>query len=78
MQIVIVLVIAAVAVGVVLFPLLRKNEMHAGGRVSEEVLNEETRQYRNALKADTLCERCLYANPPKSRYCADCGTTLST
>ena len=32
--------------------------------------------YRNALKSGTLCDRCLYANPPKSRYCADCGRVL--
>lgn len=45
-------------------------------KVTVEELDEEVQRYRDAVKADTLCDRCLYANPPKSRYCADCGRAL--
>lgn len=39
-------------------------------------LDEEVRQYREAIKAGTLCDYCLRANPPGSRYCEECGRSL--
>lgn len=68
--------IAVVALGAVLLPLLRKDEVRVGPKLSDEQLDEQIRTYRSALRNDTLCERCLYANPAKSRYCADCGRVL--
>ena len=40
---------------------------------SEEEIKKEVQRYRAAIKARTLCERCLTANPPKSNYCSACG-----
>ena len=33
-------------------------------------------RYREALRAGTVCEHCTFANPPGSRFCADCGRRL--
>lgn len=33
-------------------------------------------RYREALRAGTVCTRCREANPPGSRFCADCGRPL--
>lgn len=40
---------------------------------SDEEIKQEVDRYRKAIKAKTLCERCLTANPPKSNYCMECG-----
>ncbi|MGQ0561337.1 MAG: hypothetical protein ACT443_05630 [Gemmatimonadota bacterium] len=44
--------------------------------MTEQELDAEVARYREAIKRGTLCERCLTANPPGSRYCADCGRPL--
>jgi hypothetical protein len=36
----------------------------------------EVHQYREALKAGTLCERCGTANASGSRFCGECGRPL--
>ena len=43
---------------------------------SEEEIKQEVERYRAAIKANTLCERCLTPNPPKSNYCMECGRPL--
>lgn len=43
---------------------------------SDEEIKQEVERYRTAIKAKTLCERCLTANPPKSNYCKECGRPL--
>lgn len=43
---------------------------------SEQQLDEEVKKYREAIKKGTLCERCLEANPPGSKFCGDCGRPL--
>jgi hypothetical protein len=45
--------------------------------VSDAELDEEVARYREAIKRGTLCEHCLAANPPGSKFCADCGKTLA-
>jgi hypothetical protein len=39
-------------------------------------IEQEVLRYRTALRAGTLCVRCGEANPPGSRFCADCGKRL--
>lgn len=39
-------------------------------------LEREVTRYRTALRAGTLCRKCGAANPPESRFCADCGAAL--
>lgn len=43
---------------------------------SDEEIRKEVERYRAAIKAKTLCDRCLAPNPAKSNYCSDCGTSL--
>jgi hypothetical protein len=43
---------------------------------SDEEIKQEVERYRKAIKAKTLCERCLTANAPKSNYCMECGRPL--
>ena len=42
----------------------------------DEDIQREVVRYREAIKARTLCERCLTPNPPKSNYCMACGRPL--
>jgi hypothetical protein len=39
-------------------------------------LEDEVARYRAALRAGTICRKCGEANPPESRFCADCGGPL--
>jgi len=43
---------------------------------SDEEIRKEVERYRAAIKAKTLCERCLTPNPAKSNYCMECGRAL--
>jgi len=73
---------AAVAIGVVVWPLLRRNandrNAHPQHRVqfSDQAIDEQVARYRAAIKDNTVCERCLTGNPPGSRFCAECGQPL--
>lgn len=46
------------------------------GPLDDHAVNAAVERYRAALRANTLCPRCLRANPAESRYCADCGKGL--
>lgn len=41
-----------------------------------ERLEDRIREYRHALRQGLVCDRCLYANPDASRFCAQCGSRL--
>lgn len=76
-----ILVVVAVALGVVAFvawPLLSKRRDLAGAAAAIDAQRIEDRitDYRRALRQRTVCERCLYANPDGSRFCAQCGARL--
>ncbi len=43
---------------------------------SDGEIRQEIDRYRSAIKAKTLCERCLSANPARSNYCSECGSAL--
>lgn len=75
-QITIAVLIALSVIGAVLLPLLRKPTPGKGPSLSDEALDQEVARYGVALKSGTLCDRCLSANPPRSRYCAECGFSL--
>ena len=76
MELAIIAAIALVALGVVLIPLLRKPKT-AGAPLSAEALDTEVARYRGALADKTLCDRCLTPNPKGSRYCMECGGSLT-
>lgn len=79
MEIIIVLLITAVAISVVFIPALRggtaTHRASPGHRplLDDAAIDEEVERYRSALRAGTLCAQCRFANPAGSRYCADCG-----
>jgi ribosomal protein L40E len=55
-------------------------DAQAHGRHAEhapdDALEAEVARYREALRAGTICRKCGEANPPGSRFCADCGADL--
>ena len=67
------MVLAAVAA--VAWPLFRKPRVEVA-RVDDATIERLVSNYREALKADTVCDRCLRDNPPASRFCAECGFAL--
>ena len=67
------LVLAAITA--VVLPLFRKTATDVVVR-NDVLLNEMIAGYRVALKAGTVCDRCLRDNPEGSNYCADCGLKL--
>ncbi len=71
-----VVAIAVIAIGVVLYPLFRKADAAPTIRMTEEALDAQVANYQAALKSGTLCERCLSANAPGSKFCAECGRAL--
>jgi hypothetical protein len=75
MEVAIIVAIAAVAIGVVVFPLVTRGTEDIVP-LSEEALNEQVARYRDAIRRSTLCDRCLTANPVDSKFCAECGRAL--
>nr|PZN90820.1 MAG: hypothetical protein DIU52_06280 [bacterium] len=81
MEVLIAVLMAAVAVAAVLPPFVARGRAAraasgAGGARDDGLLEAEIARYREALRAGTVCEHCTFANPPGSRYCADCGRRL--
>lgn len=82
MEIAVALLLTMLAVGAVLYPLVR-GDVGAGMREFEPpppldtaALEREVERYRAALRAGTLCRRCGQANLQGSRFCQDCGRRL--
>jgi hypothetical protein len=81
MEILIALLMATTAVAAVLLPFVdRARAARATGDAAavpdDELIEAEIARYREALRAGTVCEHCTFANPPGSRFCADCGRRL--
>lgn len=82
MEIVVFLILAGGALAMVAYPFLRAGvETRGAGAgalppLDEAALAAEVERYRAALRAGTACRRCCFANPPGSRYCAECGRRL--
>ncbi len=71
MEILVVTLLAVVVVALVAYPLVAR-----GRGMDQATLDAEVERYRDALRGGTLCEACLAANPPGSRFCAECGEPL--
>lgn len=72
--------LALVAVAAVAWPALRPSAAPARAGDADQTdaaLDAEVERYRAALRAGTVCPRCLAANPVDSRFCAECGTPLA-
>ena len=85
MDIAIVLVLIAVAIGAVMWPLLRRDAgapdpADAAGAAPNgltfDEIDREVARYRDALRAGTVCGRSAQPNPPGSRFCSDYGRPL--
>lgn len=79
MDVVQVLLVTAVALAVVAFvvwPMLERTRT-PGAAVDIDRIERRILEYREALRRGTVCERCLYANPNASRFCAQCGARLA-
>lgn len=73
LQYVIIGALAVVALAAVAFPVLAGR-----GRYDDrETLEADLDRYRDAVAGDTVCPRCRAANPPGSRFCAECGRALA-
>ena len=71
----IMIAVVLIALAVVLYPLF-SDRTRSARFASDGEIQQEVDRYRAAIKNQTLCERCLNANPAKSNYCSDCGRPL--
>ncbi|HEU5210517.1 MAG TPA: zinc ribbon domain-containing protein [Longimicrobiales bacterium] len=56
--------------------MIEATDARSAGAVGPPELEREITQYREALRAGTLCPKCSFANSATSRFCAECGTEL--
>lgn len=79
MEMLVIAVLALVAVAAVAWPALRPSASRSGAADpgADAALDAEVARYRAALRAGTVCPRCLQANPAGSRFCGECGTPVS-
>ena len=76
MELALIVAVALIAIGFVAYPLVSSREKNVQ-LFSEQALDDQVMQYRAALKRGTLCEHCLSANAPGSKYCSECGRSLT-
>ena len=55
---------------------LEATDAKSAGAIGSPELEREILQYRDALRAGTVCPRCTTANPAGSRFCAQCGAAI--
>jgi len=67
--------VALIAAALVAYPLFINKPADRTFASDGEIRNEVDR-YRAAIKAKTLCDHCLTANPTGSAYCGECGRSL--
>ena len=56
---------------------LEATDAKSAGAIGSPELERQILQYRDALRAGTVCPRCTAANPAGSRFCAQCGKPIS-
>lgn len=87
MEILLVLLITAIAVTAVVLPLVRGRgtardpELDAPEGATRTLrqtgeIEREIERYRVSLRAGAVCRRCGRANPEGSRFCCECGRRL--
>jgi len=90
MEMAVVILVALVAFGAVVWPLFRTRDEAwdphleddpgpaTGEAALDRTLRAEIDSYREALRAGAVCARCATANANGSRFCAACGFRLET
>lgn len=77
LRIIVVVVVVAAALGLVLRPMIRRGRRPAADALPDEKrIEARIHEYRTALEADTVCDRCLQANSADAAFCASCGRPL--
>ena len=74
-------IVGLIVLGVLAFiawPMLSRRRTHAAGALAfdDERIEARIGQYRAALRGDTICQDCLFANVEGARFCAECGSRL--
>lgn len=69
----VVVALGIIVVTAVAFPLVAGRARYRDAAA----LEADVERYRQALAGGTVCPRCRFANPPGSRYCAECGSPVA-
>lgn len=69
----VIIILGLIALGAIAFPFLTGVVRYD----DEAELEADVERYREALRADTVCDRCKAANRPGSHFCTECGTPLA-
>lgn len=69
---VIVALVVLALIGILVFA----KKPYSAGFANDNEIRAEVDRYRAAMKATTLCERCLMPNAARSNYCSECGRGL--
>jgi hypothetical protein len=56
----------------VAWPLLRRDPLDPAA-LDDTALERRITTYRAALRAGTVCDRCLRENPANAKFCLECG-----
>jgi hypothetical protein len=59
----------------VAWPLLRRDPLDPAA-LDDAALERRITTYRAALRAGTVCDRCLRENPVNAKFCLECGQVL--
>ena len=76
MEIAIVGVLVFIAFAAVLAPVMRSGTRGAIDAAADLAVEQQIELYRAAVRANTVCRRCGFANPVDSRFCCECGKSL--
>ena len=71
-ELIVIVALGVIALGAVTYPLLAGHARYP----DRTALEADLARYREAVHADTVCPRCVAANPAGSRFCAECGREL--
>ena len=79
-QMVVVAIVVLAVLAFVGWPVLSRKRAH-GAAVRAHALDPEHIEariaaYRAALRRETVCQHCLFANVEVARFCAECGSRL--
>lgn len=72
-EVLVVTALGFIVAAAVAFPLLAGRARYRDA----SALDADVERYREALAGGTVCARCRFANPPGSRFCAECGREVA-
>ena len=77
-QTIVVAVIVLAVLGFIVWPMVARKRAPVAGphAMDDERVESRIGDYRAALRRNTVCDSCLFANAEGARFCAECGTRL--